>query len=108
MPLSGKLIRCQSNHDVYARSCGGVALSGDDEMDISSRVPDARPHMGACGYTLSWLALNDHAIRGCQLSGHLPGIGGSRVWLTGSRARADLGHKDGSNRADMWQDRARP
>jgi hypothetical protein len=37
-PLSGELIRCQSNHDVYACSRGGVAMSGGD-----SRVPVARP-----------------------------------------------------------------
>jgi hypothetical protein len=41
-PLSGELIRCQSNHDIYACSHGGVAMSGGDGIDINSRVPIAR------------------------------------------------------------------
>jgi hypothetical protein len=31
-----------SNHDVYVCSGGGVAMSGGDGMDTSSRVPVAR------------------------------------------------------------------
>jgi hypothetical protein len=42
LPLSGELIRCQSNDDVYEYSRGGVAISGGDGADISSRVPIAR------------------------------------------------------------------
>jgi hypothetical protein len=35
--------------------------------------------MGANGYALSYLALNDRVIRGHRLSGHLPKIGDSQV-----------------------------
>jgi hypothetical protein len=40
--LNRLAIRCQSNHDVYACSHGGVAMSGGNGMHISSRVPIAR------------------------------------------------------------------
>jgi hypothetical protein len=42
LPLSSELIRCQSNHDVYVCSHGGVSMSSGDRMDISSQVPVAR------------------------------------------------------------------
>jgi hypothetical protein len=32
----GELIQCQSDHDNYACSHGGVAMSGDDMMDSST------------------------------------------------------------------------
>jgi hypothetical protein len=41
-PSSGELIWCQGNHDIYACSRGGVAMSGDDGMDTSSQVPIVR------------------------------------------------------------------
>jgi hypothetical protein len=31
-----KLIRCQSDHDDYASSCGGVAMSGGDVMNSNT------------------------------------------------------------------------
>jgi hypothetical protein len=34
----GGLIRCQSDHDDYACSCGRVAMSGGDGTDSSTRV----------------------------------------------------------------------
>jgi hypothetical protein len=36
------LIRCQSCHDDYACSCGGVAMSSGDGMDPSTQVPVVR------------------------------------------------------------------
>jgi hypothetical protein len=35
-PFSGNLIRCQSNHDMYACSRGVVVMSGGDGMNTSS------------------------------------------------------------------------
>jgi hypothetical protein len=51
---------------------------------------------------VSCLALNDHAIRGHRLSGHLPGIRDSWVRLPGSRVRAEPGQNDESNRVNRW------
>jgi hypothetical protein len=36
--LSGELIPCQSDHDDYVYSHGGVAMSGSDGTDCSTRV----------------------------------------------------------------------
>jgi hypothetical protein len=41
-PLSGELIRCQSDHGDYACSHGGVAMSCGDGMDSSSQVSTTR------------------------------------------------------------------
>jgi hypothetical protein len=50
----GELIRCQSDHDDYAWSHVGIAMSDSDEMNSSTRVPVVRrvcPPM-----VTSWLA----------------------------------------------------
>jgi hypothetical protein len=62
-PLSGELIRCQSEHGDYACSRDGVAVSGGNGMNSNTRVLVARC-LGACGYVLSYLALNGHVIQG--------------------------------------------
>jgi hypothetical protein len=62
--------------------------------------------MGASGYTLSCLALIVDVVLGCQLSGHLPGIRDFLVWLPGSQAHVEMGHKDELNWHDKWQDPA--
>jgi hypothetical protein len=36
--LSGELIPCQSNHDDYVYSHGGVTMLGSDGTDCSTRV----------------------------------------------------------------------
>jgi hypothetical protein len=41
-PYRGELIRCQSDHGNYVCPYGGVAMSGGDEMDSSTRVPVSR------------------------------------------------------------------
>jgi hypothetical protein len=51
--------------------------------------------VGASGWQLSYLELNDLVFRGLLLSGHLPGTRDS--WV-----RAESGHKDESDRADRW------
>jgi hypothetical protein len=40
--LPGEFIRCQSYHGDYVCSHGGVAISGGDGMDSSTRVSAAR------------------------------------------------------------------
>jgi hypothetical protein len=41
-PSSGELIRCESNHDIYACSHGGVAMSRGNGTEISSLVAVVR------------------------------------------------------------------
>jgi hypothetical protein len=41
-PLSNELIRCQSDHDDYRYSHGGVTMSDGDGMNVSTRVPVTR------------------------------------------------------------------
>jgi hypothetical protein len=36
LSLSGELVQCQSNHDVYVFSRSGLVISGGDGMDINS------------------------------------------------------------------------
>jgi hypothetical protein len=38
----GEFIQCQSYHDDYAYSCDEVAMSDEDGMDLSTRVPAVR------------------------------------------------------------------
>jgi hypothetical protein len=38
LPISGELIRFQSDYGDYASSCGGVAMSNGDSMNSSTQV----------------------------------------------------------------------
>jgi hypothetical protein len=58
----GKLIQCQSYHGDYACSRGGVAMSGGDGTCSRTQVLVCHVHVGACGYVLSCLTLNDTDI----------------------------------------------
>jgi hypothetical protein len=69
----GELIRCQSDHDEYVCSRGGVAMSGSDGTDTSTQVTVCQVRVGACGQVLSILALNGFATRGPRLSSLLTG-----------------------------------
>jgi hypothetical protein len=42
MARGGGVIRCQGDHDAYACSLGGVAMSGGDGTDSSTQVPSDR------------------------------------------------------------------
>jgi hypothetical protein len=50
--------------------------------------------VGAGGYALSCLTLNDLTAWGTWLLGHLPGTGNPQVWLLGAWVCAELGHKE--------------
>jgi hypothetical protein len=63
--------------------------------------------MGACGYVLSCVALNDLTIRGPQILGHLPDTGDPWAWLTGAQACVESVHKE-LDQANRWQDAAPP
>jgi hypothetical protein len=41
-PYLGEPIRCQYDHGAYVHSRGGVAMSGGDRRDSSTRVPVVR------------------------------------------------------------------
>jgi hypothetical protein len=57
---------------------------------------------------VSCLVLNGHAVQGRWLLGHLPSIGDPEVWLPGSWAHAELGHKDELDQVGKWKDHAHP
>jgi hypothetical protein len=59
--------------------------------------------MVTCGYILFYLALNGLATQGSRLLGHLPGTGNPQAWLSGARARTELGHKVELDQEDRWQ-----
>jgi hypothetical protein len=106
--LSGELIRCQGNHDVYACSHGGVAMLGGDKTGYQLSSACCQAHVGACGYVMSCMALNDRGARGFWLFGHLPDIEDPWAWLPGAGAHAEPGHKEELDGTDRWQDSARP
>jgi hypothetical protein len=56
-------------HDDYACPRGRVAMSGDDGMDSTTRVPICQGRVGLCGYVLSCQALNDAALQGLSCNG---------------------------------------
>jgi hypothetical protein len=64
--------------------------------------------MGVSGCILSCLALSGLVIQGFRLVGHLPSIGDAWVCLPGVQVCAELGHKGELDRANRWQDLARP
>jgi hypothetical protein len=72
-PLSGELIRYQSDYDDYVCLHDEVSMLDGDGTDSSTQVPVAKRvwvHVGTCGYVLSCLLLNDLATRGSRLWGH--------------------------------------
>jgi hypothetical protein len=56
LPLLDELIRCQSDHDDYVCSHGGVAMSAGDGMNSNTQVPIAKrtwePVVASCCNTL--------------------------------------------------------
>jgi hypothetical protein len=58
--------------------------------------------VGACAFVLSCLALNDLAIRGPWLLGHLIGTREPRAWLSRAQARVEPGHMEELDRTDRW------
>jgi hypothetical protein len=65
----GELIRCQSDHDDYACSRGGVVMLGGDGDGFKYLSTCCQVHMDACGYVLSYMTLNGVASRGPGSSG---------------------------------------
>jgi hypothetical protein len=49
----GELIRCQSDHDDYACSCGRVVMSGGDGDVFQCLSACCQERLGACSYILS-------------------------------------------------------
>jgi hypothetical protein len=62
----GGLIRCQSDRDDYAGSCGRVAMSGDDGMDSRTQEPVVRcmwvPAATSCHVRPSMALLSKHLV----------------------------------------------
>jgi hypothetical protein len=56
--------------------------------------------MGACGYVLSYFALNNIAIQGPRLSGHLLGTRKPPGVAIGAWAHVEEGYEDELDRAD--------
>jgi hypothetical protein len=58
--------------------------------------------VGAYGYILFCLTLNDLIILGPRLLGHLPSTGDPPSWLPGAWARVEPRHWEELDRVDRW------